>query len=230
MDGLQFTDKLIEHLVTLAVGYAWPAVIIVLFYTQRVAIAEFLEDIKTLTLKAKGVELVAERAKATLAEVKTDLKEVKPPELPAPVVEERLQKQDGSFLTPRSEAEVMQYLDEYSLAQAAQAVPRSVIERAWYEVERALYRLVEGQDRPAFTYLTGNDLLRMAAERKLLDPKLLEGVSGLLAVYNDTVTGVMGWQPSQSLAAQYVHSAAEAVKFLRPYQLKLADALMGRQA
>jgi hypothetical protein len=110
-----------------------------------------------------------------------------------------------------------QYLDEYALAYAEAAPPSVVIDRAWREVEKQLYRLTQQEEPPTFSYLVGNDLFRQAAEEGLLDRKLLEAIEGLLIIHNETVTSIMGWQPTKEQAAAFVSNARDVLKLLEPY-------------
>lgn len=110
--------------------------------------------------------------------------------------------------------------EEQALADAKQGeTPTVVVERAWLEVERVLYRIVEGAAMLPFTYVTGNDLLRNAIARQLFEPGLLDAINGLLSIRNDTVTGIMGWSPSKEQASAFVYNAAEVVRMLTPYLL-----------
>jgi hypothetical protein len=215
MNWIEFSEKVIGHVVTLVVAFAWPAVVVVLLISQRRAIAALIDRIKTVTASKDGLKVDIDPKLKANAEKIEEAKEAV-----APVVEQ-LPHTDTNVLVETAR-KMHEWADAYALSyeiasDAWHTKPSVIIERAWADVENALYRVIEGEERPSFTHVTGNDLLQKAASEKLLDRKLLEAIVGLLNIRNETVTGIMGWEPTREQASEFVANAAEVLKLLEPY-------------
>lgn len=218
MDGLEFTEKIIGHLVTLAVGFAWPLVVVALFVTQRKAVGELIDRIKKITVGKEGVEadIESKRVDGQLNVVATNVAQVQPA-----AVQEQLPHTDPNVLAEAAK-HLDEHLDAYDLLHSvtgsySNTNPAVVIERAWADVEKVLYPIVEGEEQPAFTYVTGQDLFQRATSKKLFDRKLLEAIGGLLMIRNETITSIMDWQPTREQAAEYVRNVREVLRLLGPY-------------
>ncbi len=201
----------------------WPVVAVVLggvaILLLRGAIARLLDRLKDIEIeKGKRVKVTFEK---TMERVRLDLDAAR--EKRKVRVKTRDAADDGQ---PRPVAvpevlERLHYVDEYSLSEAEQvqagATALSVIERAWIEVEQLLRQVVSKRAPVGSHVMTADELFRKAAEWKLLEPKLLDAVFGLLSVRNETITSIAGWQPSKEQLVDFVHNSREVARLVAPY-------------
>lgn len=218
MTWLEFTEKVIGHIVTVIVAFAWPAAVAVLFVTQRTAIAALIDRVKKLSVGKDGVQVEAadkqlERVAANVVEYES---------APKPILEQRRSEHDVPSTDVQALVESARLLNQHLEAYAAGAVlfttkPDALILQTWKLVEDQLYRLANQEEPPPFHYDTGNELLLRVSKENLLDRKLLEAIAGLSNIYNETITGIMGWSPTQQQAEEFVANAAEVLKLMEPY-------------
>ena len=92
MDGLEFTEKLIGHLVTLVVAFAWPSAVVFLLWTQKGSIGELIGRVKEVEAGKDGLKVKAAEKKFVedVKIVKADVEmleatPVEPPKLQVPL-------------------------------------------------------------------------------------------------------------------------------------------------
>ena len=197
---------------------AWPAVAVLVGIAAigllRKPLGQLLMNVKSIEYSKGKFKLVTNELKEVtqqVAEVKAQAAAKSPSEA-FPLVPST----DIPALVAAAK-HLTHYLDEQTLAYAEAASPAVVIDRAWRDVETQLYRLVMQEEPPTFTYLVGNDLYRQAVDEGLLDLKLLQAIGGLLNIHNETITSIMGWQPSQEQASAFVSNARDVLKLMEPY-------------
>jgi hypothetical protein len=217
MGGLEFTEKLLGHVVTLLVGYAWPAVAIVLFLTQKKAISKVIKRIKKVSVSAKdGVQVEALDRQLKESKAKIEAAE----EAEKPVLEQLthdVPSTDVQALVQSARA-LHEHLEAWAAGdQVFHTKPDVVIIRMWKLIEDQLYRLVTQEEPPAFHYLQGSELMLRVSKANVLDRKLLDAIASLSMIYNETITGIMGWAPTKEQADEFMKNATEVLKLLEPY-------------
>ena len=238
MDGLEFTEKVVGHLVVLITAFAWPAVVVFLFYTQRAAIAKLIAALNLKSVKGPGgVEVqFAEQLKenaATIAEAKA---EVHGPvvrnvgvDITAEAVEttnaevhqlpstdpKELVATAGQFQT-RLGADAAAYL---RTSEALKSRPAVVIDRTWQVVRNSVFRWADFKipDEDSANY-SFRYLLNRLQENDEVDSKLTKAIGELQVIRDEVALARTDWEPTQEQAADYVQNAAQVMALIAQYQ------------
>ena len=238
MDGFEFTEKLIGHLVVLITSFAWPAVVVFLFYTQRASIAKLIAALNVKSVKGPGgVEVqFAEQLKenaATIAEAKA--------EVLGPVVHnvgvneaaEAKDETDASVDEPPSTdpmelvatarqfqgrlgADAAAYL---RTSEALKSRPAVVIDRTWQVVRNSVYRWADFKipDEDSANY-SFRYLLDRLQDNDEVDSKLTQAIRELQRIRDEVAWTRTNWEPTQMQAAEYVENAAQVMELIARYQ------------
>ena len=200
----------------------WPAVVILLggvvIVIVRGALVRLVDRIKSAEYDKGKLKLTFEK---TMDRVRLDLDALREKRMVRAKTRDAASDDIPRPVSIPEDFNRLHYADEYSLSAAEQVQagvpPLSLIERAWIEVEELLRQVVSMRAPVGSHVLTADELFRKAAEWKLLEPKLLDAVFGLLAVRNETITSIMGWQPSKEQLVDFVQSCKEVARLIAPY-------------
>jgi len=225
MDGLEFTEKLIGHVVTLAVGYAWPAVVVVFLVQQREKLGALIDRVKTFKAGKDGVSVdIGDKlldVKENVAEAKTELPAVvgiAHVQLGPVVVDARGEVRDPEpGEAPQLAHKDIKPHNWLRMAEIYKNAPPVVIHNAWMEVRGALYKLL-GLEKTAMDWwsldgMPDEQLVGRAKREEKLRGSLLKAVTELMVIHNDAVSTI-GWQPNQAQVFDYVKSAGDVVDII----------------
>ncbi len=222
MDGLEFTEKLIGHVVALLVGYAWPVVVVVFLVHQREALSKLIDRIKTFKAGKDGVSVdIGDKlldVKENVAEAKTELPAV------VGVVQAAQAPNVAEAHGEVRELEAPEFVHKdlkrrnwLHMADIYKNAPPVVIHNAWMEVRGALYKVL-GLEKTAVDWwsldgMPDEQLVGRVKRQGKLGESLLKAVTELMVIHGDAVSTI-GWQPNQAQVFDYVQSAGEVVDII----------------
>jgi hypothetical protein len=233
MDGLEFTEKVVGHIVVLLTAYAWPIVGALIVLSQKAALQKLIEGISELSLKIgnseakigtrkiEGLTKTVDVAEAIVTETVPDVLPELPPSAPPQKrvkdkPEEAPQEGPGVLIEPTNgENLVLQARKRLKFRDSARSsTPSVVIERAWQEVRNSVYKLL-GIDKTATDWfdLDGwpdDQLIAKLKSDPRVDTSLMKAVVELKMIRNDATTRV-GWQPTTNDARSYQENAQRVV-------------------
>lgn len=238
MDGLEFSEKIVGHLVVLVTAFAWPAVVVFLLYSQRQSIAKLIAALNLKSVKGPGgVEVqFAEQLKenaATIAEAKAEVRQPVVHNVGITEAVEAVDTTDAKVHEPPSTdpkelvatarhfqtrlgADAAAYL---RTSEALKSRPAVVIDRTWQVVRNSVFQWADFKipDEDSANY-SFRYLLNRLQENDEVDSKLTKAIRELQVIRDEVALARTDWEPTHEQAADYVQNAAQVMELIASYQ------------